>query len=353
MPIQTGKSAIFAKLGAKAKQAHEKHKKEPVTYGNPSLPDGIENGIAELRQCKFGIYKDGKTKGQAFFMAAGIVKSPAEHNGVPIAGLRTQIGPEPLCDTPEASGKRKTFDDHYGWMLNELKKLGVNAEEVGPDDLEATAAALEKAGIHFRFRTWKGKKQTTGPYAGQEPRVNHEWNGVVEDYQDAEGQDGGAVEDGTPPSDQVAEETGGDEGGAVNPEDDDLDALAEQAQGEEDPDNAPAQQRLMEIATEAGVSDDEMGAADNWAAVVELIRTAQAGGEAHADEPAAPADPVKGELYKYKPLDPKDKTKKKRLKAVECEVTSVNKLKKTVGLTNMDNKKIVYKDVPWSELEAS
>lgn len=183
MAAQKG-SSVFAKLGERGRAAHSAAAQNPVTVGNAGLPAGIENGIAQLVDIHFGEYKDGPNKGKPFFMASAIVVQPTEIDGVPIAGLRTQIGPEPLCDTPQATGKRKTFQDHYDWMINQIGLvLGVQpgqTVEIGFDDVESTCANLVAEAPYIRFRTWKGQKQTTGPFANREPRVQHEWNGRIE-----------------------------------------------------------------------------------------------------------------------------------------------------------------------------
>jgi len=106
MPAKVSKSPLMAKLGNKLAESFDKHKDDETRYGGGSdLPKGIEGGIAQLVDCKFDTYKTGDNKGEFFFYAAGIVKAPKEVGGVPIVGLRTQIGPEPLCDTPDRSRK--------------------------------------------------------------------------------------------------------------------------------------------------------------------------------------------------------------------------------------------------------
>ena len=98
--------------------------------------------------------------------------------------------------------------------------------------------------------------------------------------------------------------------------------------------------------------------ADNWADVACMIREAQAENEqgTPAEEPEKPSKPTTGKppaaavvpklksIYKYKP--------KGSTRVSECEVTAIDKAKKTVTLTSNDTNK-VYKDVPWSELKAS
>jgi hypothetical protein len=180
MAGQTGKCP----LGDKLLQAQAAHRGREPEVGNPQLPAGIEGGVARLVDAKIGEYKDGPNKGQPFFMASGVVGLPVMHAGQKCAGLRTQIGPEALCDTPTAGGKRKTAADHYGWMRDQLLVLGFDLDKLkGTADqvwgqilsgiASMTAAARARAKqppIWFRFRTWKGGKQVLGQ--GQGPDAN-------------------------------------------------------------------------------------------------------------------------------------------------------------------------------------
>ncbi len=180
MAVQKAKSGLAAKLGAKGHSAVETHKNdETVFQGGGELPAGIENGIAQIVECKFDIVKEGDSKGEYYFYAGGVVVSPksimTDDGEFPVEGMRTSIT-EPLYDTPSRS--RKTVDDHLAWILNELRKLGVDTSEVSLDNLEETAAAIKESGTTFRFRTWQGKATEEYP----NPRVNHQWAGAV-DYE--------------------------------------------------------------------------------------------------------------------------------------------------------------------------
>lgn len=292
MPKQVSKSSLAAKYGTKAQQAFEAHKNDETVYGaGAELPSGIEAGIAQLTECKFDLYKEGDMKGEYFFLAAGIVKEPKEVDGIPIEGLRTQIGPEPMCDTPNRS--RKTMDDHFQWVLNELRKLGVNTKEVDLDNLEATCAGLKEAAPHFMFRTWKGGKQElvheggkwkvgnktyasealakqANPYVGQEPRVQHQWRGVKEyqgesvdevvDNTTEAAPEPKAKSQGTPPKTPPKTAT-------AAPSGDDPNKLAVKA----DKGDEKAAIALAEIAREAGIDEDTIGNTANWAEVAKLI----------------------------------------------------------------------------------
>ena len=180
------KSSLARKLGEAGARAVEQHKDDETTLGAGSrLPEGIEGGVARLVDCRFGIYEKGDNKGEFFFIARGVVLRPLDHGGVSVQGMHTQIV-EPMCSTPKRS--RPTVDDHVDWVLNEMRKLGADTTELTIEDLEQTAADLKEAAPAFRFRTWKGDKQTSGPFKDREPRVNEQWEGVCE-YDEEEEED--------------------------------------------------------------------------------------------------------------------------------------------------------------------
>lgn len=207
MPAQTQKNVnVAALLGAGGNTAFEENKNLQPTGKNERLPEGIDNGVAMLKKAWIGIYQTGENKGKPFYMASGVVILPKIHNGIKVEGRHTQVGPEPMFETPKAAGKRKTYVDHYGWMMNELMllnpALAKNRDAMRPQNLEQTFNALVKAGICFRFRTYKMPKNepeqrggqwylgVKGPYASleilkqknkfwnREPMVNEEWLGA-------------------------------------------------------------------------------------------------------------------------------------------------------------------------------
>lgn len=315
MAKKTATSGMAAKLGDRLTNAWEAHKNDETVYsGGGELPDGIEHGIAELRSCKFGIYKEGDKKGEYFFMAAGVVLEPKVHNGIPVEGLRTQIGPEPICDTPKANGKRKTLSDHISWVRNELSKLGVDAASVAGNDLENVAALLEQAKPCFRFRTWKGKPSPQFP----NPRTNHTWNGLV-DYTAA-------------PTDDVEDNSGQEEAGEEAGEAEDLAALGSLA----DADDGDAQRRLTELAKAAGIDPEKIA---TWSEVASML-------EAGGGEEAGPAEdrpaPKEGEVYSFTP--------KGASKAVDGTVTAVFEGSQTVNMKDLSDGK-VHRGIAWAGLK--
>lgn len=334
------KSGLAAQLGSAGRKAHEAHKDDTTTFDEGgSLPAGIENGIAKLVDVRFDTYKKGDNKGKFFFLAAGVVVVPLEHDGIPIEGLRTQIM-EPMCDTPTRT--RETVADHIGWVYNELAKLGVDREDLDPDTLEETAKALvktsEEEGLFFRFRTWKGEKQTTGPYAGKEPRTNEVWGGAC-DYDESGGSEDGMSED--PVDNEVIEdedpedsstEDSSTEAEAESEETIDYLALAETADG----DDEAAQTELGEAAEALGIDPNDI---DSWLGVAEAIIEASD----PESEDATVEPPEKGGVYKYKPPG--------KRKAVECKCLAVFKSKETCNLKDLATS-ASYKSVSWNDLEA-
>jgi len=263
MPKQTGKSKLSDRLGAAGRKAHETHKADDTTLsGGGDLPAGIEGGIAKLTSVKFGEFAKGDFTGEPFFMAAGIVVEPKEHAGIPIEGLRTQIGPEPLCDTPKRS--RATLDEHLAWVYNQFRLLGVDTESLDFDSLEETAEALEGAGVYFRFRTWVGDATPQWP----NPRTNHDWRGAC-DY------DGGDDQ-----QDDVDDETGGDEEPPFDAPDpggpgDDLDDVLRDLLVAADGGDTEAQQTLSQRALDAGCLETMVEGAEDWTAVAQMTRDAE------------------------------------------------------------------------------
>lgn len=358
MPKQTQVSGLLKKLGNAGKQGFDENKDKPPEYGSGGdLPDGINGGIAKLVDCKFDQYKQGNNVGKLFFYAAGVVVQPKEHNGIRIEGLRTSIM-EPLFDDPKKATGRKTVQEHMGWILNELKKLGVDTSGMSYDSLESTVEALKEAAPYFRFRTWKGQKATTGQYAGQEPRVQHTWSGAIPDYTEDEDSQVNAVDDQV---EETPEEPEADETPAEDTPDfdeADLTSLAKKADNKKDKGAGEAQKRLTEMAESQGWTEDEISGADNWTAVAQMIRDGKP--EESSDDESSESEeeseeqgeeeaqefPYVGAICAYKPKDPKTK---KPGKSVQCEITSIDKKTKTANLKNLDTEK-PYMMVPLKEI---
>lgn len=381
MPKQTSKSSLSAKLGQKGAKAVEAHKDDDVKFsGGGQLPAGV-TGIAKVKVCKFDTYEKGEFVGEYYYMASAIVMEPKEFRG-----MRTSIGPEPMCATPKKS--RVDEDAHIAFVLNEYRKLGIDTKEVGIDDLEPTAAEIQGVGIYTRFRTYSFPKQeivakdgaffvgdkkykteelakAANPYVGTEPRVNQEWTGVCEYEEDTTA---GGVEDDTAADETEVEaeseeaeeestEVEVEEESSDDAEEDEISSLAEKAMKKD----KKAQASLTKMATEAGVSKEDIEAAEDWNAVAQLIRdtsgevTEETAEEEAEDETAEEEEwkPAKEEVYHYKAVDPKDPKKRKK---IEVEVMSVSEKNETVTLKNLDSQKtILGKDkkplaIKWSDL---
>lgn len=355
MVKQPLKKSPLAGLASSLKQSHQKHKDDETKYGMVEMPGGIQHGLAQLTKCHFDtVKKAGKNLGKPFFYAEAVcispesVVDPISKTVVVTKGLRTSIY-EPLFATPEAKGEyaRRTLDDHYAEILNQLRKLGVDTSEIEPDDLDGVCEGLVADSPTIKFSTRQG--QVTPQYPT--PRVFHAWNGI------AEGVEGeGDIEGGTEDDSADGE---------------DLDALAAAAdEGDQD-----SISRLEEMGKEAGFTAKQMNAIDTYTELLDQIRNvgSEEGGEEEAVEEGEETEgeeegeegeesaeegeegeeveeewePHKGGTCLYYPIDAK--TNKPVRKAVDCEVIALNKKAGTADLKNLATKKL-YKGVKTSSL---
>jgi len=371
MPAQEQKSGLLASMGGKAVEAFKNNMSRPPELNiGGGLPPGIDNGVARFTGAKLGVFKDGDNKGKPFFMATGSVVSPKEvtlkdGSRVPVFGQTTKIGPEPLCDTPKGKGKRKTASDHFNFMLDHLRSLGLDeylakslpgcqTDAQLEAVLNAGFAALKKQGPYFRFRTFKGDPTPAFP----NPRTTELWGEVLPDFDpnlegagdnDQTGQPAHeASVNGVAPTGSADDFQAAEEEEAAAGTEEDLDALALAA----DPggsDDSEAQDRLEKLAIDAGYTAEEVSEAESWNAVDEMIRSPRGSDDTPPEpEPAKPAEPKVGDAVGYKPIDPK--TKKPVKKAIQCEILAVDKKAKTVKLKNLSNPKAVY-TAKWDALD--
>lgn len=364
MPAAVTKSILAQKLGAKAAKAIAEHKGDTKTVelSGGALPAGIENGVAKIVECGVQLIGAGKTNaGQPIFRAAAVIVSPTEHDGRKIEGRQTSMI-VPLFDTPTRKEGSRTFNDHIGEVLAYMRSWGVDTSDIGEDasviETELCPAVLA-SDVYVSFRTWKGEKQTTGPYAGKEPRVNEQWGPAVAWEGDGSPATSAVQEASTEP-DAVDDNTSNDENqDAVEeakdgPTHEELVALAKNADNAKSKTAVESGRKLKELAIEKGIDEADVDGADNWAAVVDLIEGAGGEAEAAADEEAVEVVPEKEGVYKYTLRDAKGKpmkTPKGKIAKVEVEVTAVDKKTKTVTLKNLDDQKTLYKSVPWDQLE--
>jgi hypothetical protein len=349
-------SPISGKVAARMASAMQAHAKDETKFGMIELPAGIENGVAQLVDCRImRIREDAKRgAGELMFFAAGIVRAPALHKGTPITGLRTQIS-EHLYDDDKRTN-RQTVEDQTGWVMNELAKLGLDRANQIKLGLEKSCQFLMAKKPHFRFRTWKPSKSVIAqdaagkwrvydidedgrqtlqrdsgewktkeqaekavPWAnGKEKTTVHMWGGAV-DYtppkvskvQDTSGPEtatpstnGTAVAHEEPaalPAADAEEIDGADqhEADQAPPDDgskfsefEDLDSLAEQADSKDKKVNTPAREKLQEMADKVGVPAESFEAANSWREVADLIQAAQEESGGGAAETPEPEEPV-------------------------------------------------------------
>lgn len=373
MPAQTSKvqSPIAAIVRA--------HAGDKVDYGQDfsALPGGISGGVAELIECKTGRYKKGDNVGKPYFSARGTVISPAtgvetvskfdkgrvvivSQQEVPVKGRQTKCsgGPMPLCATKTKAGKETTVEDAYVAVINELKKLGGEECTLSLGELpesateaqvlaaiDAIGKALVEARVRFRFNTRQGTPSADYP---NNPRVWEEWKGAIGADEDLGASPNGVVdntgeaEEAQPESAEAATEEAPTEEGGEN--------LAELVAATTGPGKAAAQQRLIELAVEAGIDKDTAEAADSWQEVADMIEQARAGGEGEGEPEAEPEPepwkPTVGEQYDHFPMV-KNKAGKlvKASKAVSCVVTAVDEAKQTLTLKNG---RVEYKNLKWA-----
>lgn len=349
MPVTTSKNPLFAK-------ALKAHAKDETDYGRDmsSPPAGITGGLARLVEAKRSKYAKGPNQGKDFLYLAGVILEPKTATEVlkvwdpdlnnRKGGVRSSLPKEvnvegrrtsimiPLCDTKAGDGKITAGEDHIAKALNELRKLGgeeCTANLSTEDDFDNLLAALKEAGPVFKFSTSDRMPNAQYPNAG----VWENWNGTKDvDYQtnpSANGhvQDstggGTTTEEAEPPADEVS-----------------LADLAEAADSKDE----DAMAALKAKAEEAGLTEEDIDNAANWAAVAELIENGKP-----PEEEAAPEEvvPSKGDVFKYAPLD---KTGKKRGKPVEVEVLLVDKKTSSCTVKNLDDGKSQYKAVKFAEL---
>lgn len=372
MPVQVQTTNLAQKLGKRLTAAYNATKGKPVREDKGArLPAGINGGVAQLISIKYGKYKADSKKGLAgkdYIMFQAIAVSPESHEGSRVAGTPLQPKIIPYDDTPELP--KKTFAEHWDDIQNLFQQLGVNQPDVDhvPEDQRHMAiwdyyqaaithlTADQTKRPYFSFRTWKGEKQTTGPYAGKEPLTNETWgrkieyNGVadpgagVTEHQPGTNGDTTALQPEPftePPMGSTAEAT--QEAGGVDPnvseepsQEDIIMALVEVANTspvdgeseEETNQRADAADQLKQYALAAGATEEQVTNAENWEAVAAMAL-------GNLPEAAASADPKVGDARKFKKRNTKgeplaDVKNKKVFPPIDIEIVSVDAKNKTV-----------------------
>ena len=350
MPQQT------TKTGFSLDDALAAHARDETVYRQDytDLPGGIVNGEAELVAASLGEYKTGDNKGKKFVRLAATVITPLEHpdvkkrwvndgtkNGrveivsstvMKTKGLQTSVM-LPLCDT-----KNATAEENVAMMLNELRTTSGNPEFTSEiTDEESLVAALQQlveAAPRIRFGTSDPTPTREYPNSRSFPR----WYGAVSSNGDGRAADpGAAVGDDTGGGDAAPafDETGGEE---PLPVDDDWDGWVARYEAADDPSHArdEAVEKLKAMAVGAGVEEEAVDNADDWAAVKELMDAQTA----NTDDQPAPWEPAEGEPAKLKvPKDPKDK--KKGMKKVDVVVVKIDAKKGTATVRDAATKKVI------------
>lgn len=414
----------FGSRAAKAFRQHATDEVEVKNFGRlPPGVTGVAR-LAEIKFDKVKPDPEKKDKqyvGEYYFYAAGVCLEPAvftdeKGNKHKCFGLRTDVT-EMICDTPEKTGKnaRKTVEQHLEWVIHLCRlSLGAKFKSDSPAELEDWVAAINTAikskddplNIYFNFHTWAAPPATEGKNKGK-IFINHFWDEQEVGYQPAnvikagvkqapvepepeEDEDDDDTEDQEeaeetpkpapkttssgkgkkppmkkkgPAKEPEPEPEDDEEGEGVDSDDegfrddDDLDSLAERADKQND---STAKAKLTAFAKEAGIPKDVVKKADNWAEVVELMKSKKSDNEEEDEEPEeeeeeeAPEseeeeeqeEPEVDQTVGYKPLNKEGKEFKN---PVACLIMKVNAKAKTVNLQNMESKKL-YKDVPWGKL---
>lgn len=368
MPAQTvsNKQSILKKLQSAAPSIAG-HASDETKYGGiVELPPGID-GVAQVTKVEIVEIPSDTDKKQANGnSAAGELQvqleavirenyaGEIEHNGrlINVVGLHTRKY-FPLYDTKTQAGKIRTRDEYIADVMNEFRKLGgedYTSDCTDAGDLLAKCEGLTQGQPYFRFSTNAGKPSPAYPT----PRIWENWNGAREippDYAPPT-DDEGVVKDTSKPAPAPAAKTPAKPAPSKpapapepsqEPDAPDLDDLLARANDND----TEAQDALKAICYEKGYTEEDCDGADSWEQV-----KGWAEGDAKEEGSEEPEQfvPTKDGVCKYHPID--QKTKKPAAKAVDCKVVSVNSKKATAEIRNLTTK-AVYKDVPWSELEAA
>lgn len=282
------KIGLGKRLGKAVKNLSSIAEKEVEMGQGGELPE-IPNGVAKLVDCRFDIFKNGNNKGKPYFIAAGVVMAPEKvnSNGVPVRvkGLRTQIMIG-LVDNPN-SNKYPTVQSNIDRVLNELKKLGADVagristdDSKSGDEIEELADELVQAGVHFNFRTWKGKATEAYP----NPRINHDWMGFNDDFELDDDDEDDGVQDSSEEEEyeEVPDEDDSEQQEDLGDEEEkeDIMELAKQADKDfeaasEDDDPPESCKKIEELAKEHNVDGwEEM---DTYVEIVEAIQSRSEG----------------------------------------------------------------------------
>ena len=386
MPMQKGAAPFSFDQALKQNANNEVEWSQDFT----PLPADV-SGVARLVELKLGKFKSGANKGKRFIHMAGVVVKPktavevvkewdATLNGgkggektvinreVEIEGRRTS---QNLCleETKDSKGNVTPASENVARFVNELLMLGGDTSELaetGEAGLPGFLEALKEAGPFFRFSTSASDVSKDRP----KMRVWENWHGIkgLENFSmNGQAAAVGAVEDHTEAEAPTEEDQEASEAGDEPASDEEMTPAEMAAKCDEDPEAKdeslePLRDALKSAALEAGLTEEQVAEAPNWAEIVEMteaagVETGEEGGEdQEQEEPESPAEPEVRSVYKIKVIDPKTKkpaidpkTKKAR-KPVECKVTAVDGKNQTVTLVDLSNPKTTFKGIKWTAL---
>lgn len=345
--------------------AAKKGKKIELDMGaGGGFSPNIEGGIAKITNIEIAKHKPGaKNAGKPYFGVRGVCVLPKEYEGE-----QDFLIMEPLYDNERKN--RSTQDECVERMLSVLQSLGVDTDEVDPEDYESGELfeTMLEEDLYCRFRTWKGEPTKEYP----NPRTNVVFRGgceapVLEDDDEVvdEGEDEEEEEDEAPrrrkkkadvKAKAAAKKSTKKKAAKPEPEEeeeedeepaDDLEALGEAADnGDED-----AMERLETLAEKTGVDPDDYA---SWPLLAEYLSREEGGteGDEEDDEEEEteeddeeegdeeePSEPEKGMTVYYKP--------KGKRRFLEFEVRTLNKSARTVSLSGEEGS---YRSVPFEDL---
>lgn len=286
MPPIKGQSKVkdFLKKQGVSK-AHAEARDKDTTVGNTGeVPAGV-TGIAQLIKASIDEYgATTKNPGKPYLHLRSVVVSPKQHEGIPIDGLQISKRIDLFTTT---GNNAKKFEDQWDKAMAQLRTLGLETKGTSEDDIiDSLLPALEASGIVHRFRTWKGDKQTTGPYANKEPLTNTDFGKPVSGEAAAEGA-----------THEVQDNTSADEN-----QDDSLTEDWSKIGNLADSGDIESQNKITAKGKELGVNTVE---AADWAAAATAIAEAeQAGGsdstpDINEGDAAEPWKPEVGHVYMF------------------------------------------------------
>jgi len=377
-------------MGDRARKAHDQSKGKTTDYGQVGLPSGLR-GIAQLREIEINQISEGKQNaGELYFRATATILTPEKFKGEKIKD-RTTSKVIWLFNQTDQKGKiTKTFESEFDKMLNELRKLGVetDAMEGSDEELEVIFEELLTARPHIKYHTFGGPNPEF-PNA----RVQESWDGITEFDEEDEEHTEVAGTNGVPPSkrrEKAEEETNFEEVDPPKPKPAPKKKSPSKPDPEPEPEEVPVvalplpatvtelaeavqngagerEKELVDLALQQGISLDDVQEADTWTDVGEMILATLPSGseepeeeeeddeefdedyEEEEEEPEQVSEnPEVGSIWVFSP--PSKKSPKVRLKARQCEVTTVNQKKRTVTLKDVE-KGTLYKAVAWDDLD--